>query len=59
MLSIHRSRGSHRWIPANRNIAIKWAEEHGYPFQDRYELPQVAQYMAITKDNDMLSKKLS
>ena len=35
-----------RWIPASRNIAIKWAEEYGYPFEDRHELPQVAQYMA-------------
>jgi hypothetical protein len=46
-----------RWIPSNRNIAIKWAEEHGYPLQDRHELPQVAQYMAITRDNDMYPKQ--
>jgi TIR domain-containing protein/SIR2-like protein len=46
-----------RWIPADRNIAIKWAEEHGYPFQDRHELPQVAQYMAIIKNDDMYPKK--
>jgi hypothetical protein len=50
--------GAHiRWIPPNRNIAIKWAEEHDYPFDDRYELPQVAQYMAITKNDDMYPKK--
>jgi len=46
-----------RWIPSNRNIAIKWAEEHEYPFDDRHELPQVAQYMAITRDDDMYPKK--
>jgi hypothetical protein len=46
-----------RWIPANKNIAIKWAEEHGYPFQDRHQLPQVAQYMAITKGDNMYPKK--
>ena len=46
-----------RWIPSNRNVAIKWAEEYGYPFDDRYELPQVAQYMAITSNNDMYPKK--
>jgi hypothetical protein len=45
-----------RWIPSMKNIAIKWAEEHGYPFQDVDDLPQVAQYMTITKD-DMLPKK--
>jgi hypothetical protein len=46
-----------RWIPSNKNIAIKWAEEHGYPFDDRNELPQVAQYMAITRDDYMYPKK--
>jgi TIR domain-containing protein len=46
-----------RWIPANKNIAIKWAEEHGYPFQDRHQLPQVAQFMAITKDDNLYPKK--
>jgi hypothetical protein len=46
-----------RWIPSNRNIAIKWAQEHGYPLKDQRELPQVAQYMAITRDNDMYPKQ--
>jgi hypothetical protein len=46
-----------RWIPSNRNIAIKWAEEHAYPFNDSYELPQVAQFMAVTRDDDIYPKK--
>src|SRR5215211_4162906 len=46
-----------RWIPTNSNIAIKWAEEHGYPFEDLNQLPQVAQYLAIIKDNEMYPKK--
>jgi hypothetical protein len=46
-----------RWIPSNRNIAIKWAEEYGYPFEDLYQLPQVAQYIAITMNDDMFPKK--
>ena len=46
-----------RWIPNNSNIAIKWAEEHGYPFEDKRELPQVAQYLAITKADEMYPKK--
>jgi hypothetical protein len=46
-----------RWIPTNSSIAIKWAEEHGYPFEDLKQLPQVAQYLAIIKDNDMYPKK--
>jgi hypothetical protein len=46
-----------RWIPNNSNIAIKWAEEHGYPFEDLNQLPQVAQYLAIIKNNEMYPKK--
>jgi hypothetical protein len=46
-----------RWIPSNRNIAIKWAEEYGYPFEDLYQLPQVAQYVGITMNDDMIPKK--
>lgn len=46
-----------RWIPTNRSIAMKWAEEHSYPFQDTYELPQVAQYLAITKNDETYPKK--
>jgi hypothetical protein len=46
-----------RWIPTNRKIAIKWAEEHEYPFQDGYELPQVAQFMAIKKSEPLYPKK--
>ncbi len=45
-----------RWIPTNNNIAITWAEEHGYPFEDANQLPQVAQYLAILKDEKMYPK---
>lgn len=46
-----------RWIPTNSNIAIKWAKEYDYPFEDQNQLPQVAQYLAIIKENDMYPKK--
>ncbi len=45
-----------RWIPTNNDIAIKLAEEHGYPFDDAKQLPQVAQYLAILQ-NEMYPKK--
>jgi hypothetical protein len=34
-------------LGSRRNIAIRWAEKHGFPLarQDRDELPQVAQYV--------------
>jgi hypothetical protein len=48
---------SNRWIPRSDDIAIKLAEEHGYPFDDANQLPQVAQYLAITQDDEMYPKK--
>ena len=47
-----------RWIPSDRNIAVKWTEDFGYPFEDSYQLPQVAQYLAIKEDDEMSPKNL-
>ncbi len=41
-----------RWLPRRRDIAARWAEEHGYPFGDRTELAHVAQYLASNQGDD-------
>ncbi len=41
-----------RWLPTRRDIAARWAEEHGYPFGDRTELAHVAQYLASSQGED-------
>jgi SIR2-like domain len=37
-------------IPLGSRIAQTWADEHSYPFADRWDLAQVAQFLAIKKD---------
>jgi len=41
-----------RWLPERSEIARAWADQHGYPFVDRDELPRVAQYMASSQGDD-------
>ena len=41
-----------RWSPTPEEIALNWAELHGYPFADRDELAQVAQYLASSQGED-------
>ncbi len=36
-------------LPTGKAIAREWADEFGYPFSDKENLPRVAQYMAITQ----------
>jgi hypothetical protein len=36
-------------IPLPGDIALRWAEEGGYPLEDRWNLARVAQYMALTR----------
>lgn len=36
-------------IPLPGDIALRWAEEHGYPLEDRWNLARVAQFMALEK----------
>jgi hypothetical protein len=42
-----RARG--RWLPSPVEIALKWAQEHGYPFSDKTNPSRIAQYMAISQ----------
>jgi len=43
-------------IGPRRNIALRWAEKHGYPFSpsDQEELPRIAQYVSVQQDVDYL-----
>ncbi len=41
-----------RWLPDPKQIAHVWAEEHGYPFSNKDELTQVAQYLASNQGPD-------
>jgi len=38
-------------LPNGAALADRWADEVGYPLQERGDLAQVAQYMAITRDS--------
>lgn len=42
----------------NGELAREWAEKYDYPFEDPYQLPKVAQYVAINElGNEMDAKK--
>jgi hypothetical protein len=43
-------------IGPRRNIALRWAEKHGYPFSpsDQEELPRIAQYVSEQQDVEYL-----
>ncbi len=46
------------WLPLGRDIAKKWTEKYGYPFDDSGELARVAQFMAIENGDDMHPKNI-
>lgn len=37
-------------LPTGSEIAAEWAQEHGYPMEDRSNLVRVAQYLAVQND---------
>jgi hypothetical protein len=41
-----------RWLPAHEEIALAWADQHGYPFAGKNDLARVAQYMASSQGED-------
>jgi hypothetical protein len=48
-----------RWLPLGKDIAKKWAEEYDYPLEESsYQLPMVAQFLAIENGDDMYPKKI-
>ena len=40
------------WLPFGRDLASKWADEHGYPLEDSYQLSRVAQFLAIEEGDN-------
>jgi hypothetical protein len=40
------------WLPTPNEVARRWAEEHGYPFDDTDNLARVAQYLASSQGED-------
>lgn len=40
---------NHGRLPLPGDIAMKWAEEGGYPLEDRWNFPRVAQFMALER----------
>jgi hypothetical protein len=38
------------FIPLGSEIAQRWARDHGYPLSDPWNLPRVAQFLAIKRD---------
>jgi hypothetical protein len=41
-----------RWLPTPGEIAQAWADQHGYPFAGKDDLPRVVQYMASSQGED-------
>ncbi len=41
-----------QWLPTLSEVAQRWSKEHGYPFDNRRELSQVARYMASSQGED-------
>lgn len=50
-------------LPLPGDLAIRWADEGGYPLEDRWNLPRVAQFMALERGpkwpRDELAKAVS
>jgi hypothetical protein len=44
-------------LPLGEDLAKEWATEYKFPFPDKIDLPQVSQYVAITKDNPLWPKQ--
>lgn len=38
------------FVPTSQEIAREWAEEHGYPLTDPWNMARVAQFLAIKRD---------
>ncbi|HWR25837.1 MAG TPA: SIR2 family protein [Methanosarcina sp.] len=43
-------------IPVGSQIASEWAKKYDYPMEDSNDLTRVAQYVAVTKEDDMFPR---
>jgi hypothetical protein len=50
--------GVHRGVlPLASKVAAGWAEEYGYPLEDRDDLARLAQFVAVSKNDKMYPKE--
>jgi len=48
----------HGILPLGTEVAQRWATAYGYPFDDPYNLPRVAQFVAIHREGAALTPRL-
>ncbi len=46
------------WIPTAKDIASKWAKDHGYPLEDSSQLSRVAQFLALDQNESFPKEEL-
>ncbi|HEY8375874.1 MAG TPA: SIR2 family protein, partial [Nannocystis sp.] len=46
-------------LPLPGDLAMRWADEHGYPLEDRWNLPRVAQFLEVEKGLNWLRDELA
>jgi hypothetical protein len=49
---------SAEWVPVASLISNQWAQKYDYPFHDSHDLPKVAEFLAIEKEDDLLPKMI-
>jgi hypothetical protein len=50
---------SHGRLPLPGDLAMRWADEHQYPLEDRWNLPRVAQFLELEKGPRWLREELA
>lgn len=45
-------------LPLGGQVARQWAEQDGFPFEDKTNLVRVAQYVAVTKGSDVPKRRI-
>src|SRR5437879_5997630 len=47
-----------QWIPLGWDISRRWTKKYDYPLEDSYQLPRVAQFLAIEESDTKFPKDL-
>ncbi len=45
-------------LPLGATIAGEWADKHGFPLREKFDLARVSQYLALTKPDKLFPKEL-
>jgi hypothetical protein len=45
-------------LPLGSDIAQEWADEHGFPFEERHDLARVAQFLAVMGGGGIFPKRM-